>query len=181
MKSLKAKPAFTLVAIMILIFGFSYKAHSQTVEVFSMRLEASDLLDFRNNNLAVLFTFRKEFVSLFNSKYIAVGKSFPNTSTRKIELKKDSYASINTDKFRGLILVKQTIDDFIADLLNKDLIDLNKPGVAANYDIIFKAENATEGGNNYVGLTIHARKKGDPVSNLSIAQKKINPCPPCTY
>jgi len=182
MNSLKTKTAvFPLVTIVCIILGFCYssKVHSQSVDVFSMKLEATDLLDFRNQNLVVLFTFRKEFITLSN-KYIAVGKSFPNTSTKKIDLQKDTHETIHTDHFRSLILFKQTIDNFIAALISApDSINLNTPGVASNYEIILKPVDTTEGGNHYVGLNLRARKKGDPSTSLSTASVRINPCPPC--
>jgi hypothetical protein len=181
MNSLKTKTAvfpFIIIASFILNFYCCPKLFSQPFKVFSMKIDASDFIHLKQYDL-IAFAFRKEYVTLFGSKYVADAKAFPSTSTKKIELKKDSHVPIN-GAFRALVLSKDSIDTFISRLNTvPDNIDLNTE--AANYEIVFIATLEHDSDGSYIGFTVRARKKNDAAQTLSASRTKINPCPPCKY
>ena len=184
MNSLKTKAAvFPFVTIVtVLLFnscnGPALSSVPIDAKVFSMKMEATEFMKYKDQPI-ILFSFRKE---KFGSKYLSEGNVLPAASTEEIGLKKDGYIFATKIFFRGLVLPKKSIADFISELKKKgcdtcDNIDLDVN--AADYEIIFMATQESDGDGKYVNYTIRARNKN--TQKLSNASTRTNPCPPCRY
>jgi hypothetical protein len=174
MKYLKTRARlFPIIAILGFILGSCYspKLLSQTIKVFSMKIDASKFLDFEKHDILIL-TFRKE---LIGSKYLAEGKFSPDSRPKKIRLKKYSASAFTAVYLRVLGLPKDSITKFISDLSSIDSIDLRTH--ASEYDIIFKTYKETDDSDAYVNYTIQAINKDTQL--ISTATGRTNPCPPC--
>jgi len=174
MKYLKTRArVFPIIVILGFILGSCYspKLLSQTIKVFSMKIDASKFLDFEKHDI-LLLTFRKE---LIGSRYLAEGRVSPDLRPKKIRLRKYADSSFTGVYLRVLGLPKASITKFISDLSSIDKIDLRTN--ASDYDIIFTAYKETDESDDYVNYTIQARNKDTQL--ISTATGRTNPCPPC--
>jgi hypothetical protein len=180
MKSLKTKTAvFSIVTIVTVLLFNSCNGHQLLsdpidAKVFSMKMEASEFVTYRNKSI-ILFSFRKE---KFGQRFFPEGQVLPAASTEEIGLRKNGDSLIKGISFRGLVLSKKDIADFITHLnQDPDKIDLVKDSL--KYEIIFTRTPESDDVGKYVNYTIRARNKN--TQKLSSASTRTNPCPPCRY